>query len=291
MTIAEVVAKVNGEGHNATAHMIRDWTERGLLDYPQRRSAGRGRGSKPALYSAQQVDLLLLLLRKREEDGRMWSLARIPVAIWIYWGSSFVSLANARRSFLLWLGDARDSKKRSEEAAQRVLGVIDNPLAEDASRTRLLNVIAEISYTGRADLRLLRESIDDVFDPGNPVIKRAIGHPEAPITAEAMFNSVATRLRAVTGFRNGRVTDEVFAAARALHLESRADYVRQLEELQSMAPANIQYLFGSRTLDVDVPDSCSDLMMAIGLVLGNDQLYDRFRLQAQVAVAREKAQD
>jgi hypothetical protein len=49
-TIDDLVADAAGRGHAITVRMIRHWTAAGLLDSPQRRPAGKGHGSRPALY-------------------------------------------------------------------------------------------------------------------------------------------------------------------------------------------------------------------------------------------------
>ena len=49
-TIGDLVADATAAGYQASARLIRDWTEHGLLDYPQRRPAGKGHGSAAALY-------------------------------------------------------------------------------------------------------------------------------------------------------------------------------------------------------------------------------------------------
>ena len=53
-TIDDMVADAAAAGYQATARLIRDWTEHGLLDYPHKRPAGKGHGSAPALYPASQ---------------------------------------------------------------------------------------------------------------------------------------------------------------------------------------------------------------------------------------------
>src|SRR5487761_1316704 len=79
-TIGDLVADATAAGYQANARLIRDWIEHGLLDYPQRRPAGKGHGSAPALYPASQRNLLLTLLHHRPGNS-ISSLARIPVGI------------------------------------------------------------------------------------------------------------------------------------------------------------------------------------------------------------------
>ena len=103
-TIEDMVADATAAGYQATERLIRDWTQHGLLDYPQKRPAGKGHGSAPALYPASQRNLLLTLLYHRPGKN-ISSLARIPVCIWMYWGEEYVPLRQAHRALLRSLGD------------------------------------------------------------------------------------------------------------------------------------------------------------------------------------------
>jgi len=102
-TIDQLVADAAGNGCHVGVRMIRDWTELGLLDYPQRLGAGKGHGSRQAMYSANQRNLFLTLLHHRP-NNKIRSLARIPVGIWTYWGDDYVPTSQARRAMNTWLG-------------------------------------------------------------------------------------------------------------------------------------------------------------------------------------------
>ncbi|MEV5717285.1 hypothetical protein AB0L41_25630 [Amycolatopsis mediterranei] len=99
-TIDDLVADAAAAGHQVSARLVRDWTELGLLDYPLRRPAGKGHGSKAALYTANQRGLFLTLLSKRREAGSIRSLARIPVFTWMYFSDEHVPLRQTRRAFM-----------------------------------------------------------------------------------------------------------------------------------------------------------------------------------------------
>jgi hypothetical protein len=77
-TINDLTTDAARHGHQVIARLVRDWSERGLLDYPTRRPAGKGHGSKQALYTANQRMLFLSLLDKRAGNS-IRSLARMPV--------------------------------------------------------------------------------------------------------------------------------------------------------------------------------------------------------------------
>lgn len=44
-TINDLVSDAAAAGHEITTRLIRDWTEHGLLDKPQKRPAGKGHGA------------------------------------------------------------------------------------------------------------------------------------------------------------------------------------------------------------------------------------------------------
>ena len=221
-TIDDMVADAAAAGYPANVRLIRDWTQQGLLDSPRRRPAGKGHGSAAALYSASQRDLLLALLYHRPGKS-ISSLARIPVAIWMYWGDEYVPVHQAHRALRCHLGDpqsraysreaTRASKDRAHATARAVLRQLDNPRATPAARRELLDVLTETAWTGRPDFGMLERAITAVFDAGSTQIRRATGHPAAPVTTEAMVTSVRARLAAVSALTAGQVTGEMLAQA------------------------------------------------------------------------------
>src|SRR5206468_606477 len=125
-TIGEMIADAEAQGHKVTARLVRDWTEAGLLDYPRRRPAGKGHGSRHALYPESQRKLFLTLLHHRAAGNGIPSLARIPVGIWVYWGDGFVPVRQVRRAMLTWIGDPRSSLRKARETAKEVARQLDN---------------------------------------------------------------------------------------------------------------------------------------------------------------------
>jgi hypothetical protein len=263
-TITDLVADAARDGHQVTVRLIRDWTEVGLLDYPQRRSAGKGHGSRPALYTANQRMLLLTLLTKRSSNG-IRSLARIPVALWMYWGDDYASLHQARRALMTWLGDPRASKQKAKEAAQALMGQLDNPNATRQARRQLLDTLTDIGYTGRVDLERLERAIQAVFEPDSVGVRRAIGHPAAPLTTEAVVGGLRARLEATNQLRDGIVTDEAFLQARQAHLVTFAEYARQQPVFAAGVPRHVANLYKEPTAELMINSCCSNLLTIIGI--------------------------
>ena len=264
-TIDDMVADAAASGYTVTARLIRDWTEHGLLDYPQRRPAGKGHGSTPALYSSSQRNLLLTLLQKRP-DNNISSLAKIPVGIWMYWGDDYVPLRQARRALMTWIGDPRASKKRAREAARTILGQIDSPEASPRARRELLDVLERANYTGHADFEQVERAIRAVFEPDyRKHIRKAVGHPSAPFMTESMMGVMKARLTAVTALTAGKVSDEAFIQARDAHLFAYAEYAARQPFLAAASPPGAHQLYASVTAEHTLSNCCSHLLAAIGL--------------------------
>jgi hypothetical protein len=273
-TINDLVSDAAAAGHKITTRLIRDWTEHGLLDKPQKRPAGKGHGSVPALYPANQRNLLLTLLHHRPGNN-ISSLARIPVAIWVYWGEEWVPLRQARRALMRYLGDPasrtyaqdarRATKDRARAVAQAILGQLDNPAATPQARRELLATVTDAAYTGEPDLERLDRAYRDVFEPGAGTIRRATGHPSAPFTTDAMTGLTEARLAAVSALTAGKVTDEALISARDAHVFAYAEYAAKQHLLAATAPAGTGHLYEPVTADDTLSNCCGHLLTAIGL--------------------------
>jgi hypothetical protein len=263
-TIDDMVADAVASGYKVTARLIRDWTEQGLLAYPQKRPAGKGHGSAPALYPAGQRNLLLTLLHHRPGNN-ISSLARIPVGIWMYWGDDYVPLRQARRALMTWIGDPRASKQRAGDAARAILGQIDSPEATPGARRELRNVLTQAAYTGRPDFERMEQAIRAVFEPDYHKIRKAMGHPSAPLMTDSMIRVMEARLTAVTALTAGNVTDEALIQARDAHLFAYADYVAKQPFLAVASPPSTPQLYAPITAEDTLNNSCGYLLSAIGL--------------------------
>jgi hypothetical protein len=263
-TVDDLVADAAEAGYQITVRLVRDWTQIGLLDQPRKRPAGRGHGSSQALYSENQRKLLLTLLSKRPGNG-ISSLARIPVGIWMYWGDEYVPLRQARRAMLTWIGDPRVSLRRASETARTILGQLDNPAATPAARRHLRKVLTDIGYTGQLDADQLERAVFDVFEPDSRQIRRAVGHPAAPLMVDSVIGVTKARLAAVQRLQDGRVTDEAFYQARHAHLMAYAEYaVNQPTFARSARPQHPD-MYEPVTAEKALNDCCTHLLTAIGL--------------------------
>lgn len=265
-TIDELVADAAQRGHVVGVRLIRDWTERGLLDYPQHRPAGKGHGSRPALYPASQRNLLLTLLHHRPTNT-VRSLARIPVGIWTYWGDEFVPASQALRAMNTWLGNPRVSLAQARQTAQAILRQLDHPDATAAARRELLETVSKIANTSRVDFPGLERAVRNVFEPGHNRIRRAVGHPAAPMMAQSIVDVTRARLTAVSRLKAGKVTEDEFRQARHLHLITYAEYAAEQPQLAATAPAGHRDMYEPVTAEQALINCCGHLLTTIGMAV------------------------
>jgi hypothetical protein len=278
-TVDDLVADAAAAGHAITVRLIRDWTQAGLLDQPRKRPAGRGRGSEQALYPANQRQLLLTLLSKRPGQG-ISSLARIPVGIWMYWGDEYVPIRQARRAMQTWVGNPRVSMRRARETAKTILGQLDSPAATPAARRELRKVLTDIAYTGQLDADQLERAVFDVFEPGTHRIRRAIGHPQAPLMVDSVIEVTKARLAAATDLAAGRVTDDAFYQARHIHLMAYAEYAVNQPAFAGSTPPQIPDMYEPVTAEKAINDCCVHLLTTIGLEIMYPQRATQLRAAA-----------
>jgi len=265
-TIDDLVADAAANGFTVTSRRIRDWTEHGLLDHPQRRPAGKGHGSAPALYPASQRNLLLTLLHHRP-GNHIDGLARVPVGIWMYWGDDWVPLRQARRALMTWLGESRiNNKQRARDAARAILGQIDSPAATPKARRELLDVLTWVNYTGDPDFNRVEEAIRAVFEPDyRQQLRKAVGHPSAPFMTDSMIGVTKARLTAVKALKDGNVTDEALIQARDAHVFAYAEYVAKQPFLAFASPPGPGQLYAPITAEDTLNNCCGHLLSAIGM--------------------------
>lgn len=260
MTITELVASARASGYQITERTIRDWTARGLIDHPQRRALGRGKGSAQALYDYNQQQLLLALLHHRSSND-VPNLARIPLALWAYFGDDYVNTHHARRALATWLGDARSSLKTAKLSATRVLEQLDHPAATPDARRELRDLLTDIAYTGRQEQTRLITAVRAVYEPDSDKIARAIGHPAAPITTEAVVGLIEARLTAARLIKTNQYTDADLVQARDDLRVSVAEYAAQHSELAQAHPT----LYEQPTFEVLANQVGGNLLTVLGL--------------------------
>jgi hypothetical protein len=234
-----------------------DWIEHGLLDRSSvRPGAGKGRGSHEGRWPGTQVELLALLVAKREEVGDhrgvIGILANIPVFFWLEWGEDYAPLRQVRRAVGTWSEQYqrhRGEWGRTSTETARVARMVKGPGARRSDITAFAQALAELSVSKR--LQVARDVLDlgdMVIDPGND--GREFGAPGASIDAEALLtmfmvlqwgteNAASDRLKDLKGSTRFHFTDDDYHVARVRWAKSTADYQHMQPFFKESSAADI----------------------------------------------------
>lgn len=247
------------QGFKATERLFTDWQEAGLIDRPEKKGLGRGRGIS-ALWPESQMKLWLLLLQKRGDITQVPVLCNIPVGLWLYFGDRYVPIRQVRKCMKTWsfrYGSSRGHKQAKQIARQLLAGL---PLSGSKSaRADLVSAMAHVLLLGipsDQQRRDLRERLIGSL--------RIAGWEES--AAAATVELVLIRLLGASAFLAGNVPDHVLAWARAWHLFGLRNY------LASYAAGELPNVPG---VDMSAPNfdrliinACRDLLTAVGMALG-----------------------
>lgn len=261
-TKREMIVAAVADGHSATERLLTDWQSAGLLDRPTKRGLGRGKGIT-ALWPESQLRLWLLLLNKRRETSQIPNLCNVPVALWLFFGDSYATLDQVKRSMRTWAQRYGPSRghKQAKQIARRL--VTDLPLRRsnrNAQATLIEHVAIAVLHglrtdSERRDLRrrlLMAIGVQD----GDEL------PPAAPVL---LVELVLIRLLAVRQLTYGTVPDHIFLWARAWHLYKLQEYLaaHQAGTLPSVKGVS----FDRPNFETLIPNACRDLLTAIGMAL------------------------
>jgi hypothetical protein len=166
-TIDDLVDDSHALSLPATPRMIRDWSERGLLGYPSQegRGKGRGQGSRKATYGANQRLLFRNLLQLRASGYSVRELALVPIYLWLYWGDSYVDLAQLRRALRTWAPSPIMRRWQAEASADRIVRQFADPAATAEDRAALRDVIIQSCLSPTPNVESVWDALNWVFDP------------------------------------------------------------------------------------------------------------------------------
>jgi hypothetical protein len=250
---------------SATKRLIVDWVSLGLLDQPERRGLGRGKGSV-AFWNETQASLFvdLLSLRQRPIDPvrHVAGLTNLPVSGWL-WAYPGVPLRQVRRALATWCGQHRTRTSASAGATRRVAREIakqlDNPHATQHDRQALRQTLEETMRMRTFDAEKVRDAVTRVFDPHG--VERALGPRAAPVTVE---NSVRLLEGHATGFLNlESFSDQEYEDARMIYRQTRREYVADWPALASGRSSPLT--FDEPTFENILNGSCRDLILLLGM--------------------------
>lgn len=220
-TDAELVAEAERRGFDLLERKLDDWTGKGLLASPKRR--GTGRGSKPAVRSDDQAELLWTLLRNSETaSNRIHVLANWPVFIWLHWPSTDIPTAQVRKALHTWADNARKSSlRRSSSSAREIADAIGARRLSKGAVANLAEAISHLASGTLADFDQHRTELADALR-GCMTTSPTLALPPA----ETYLGYVEARYAAIRTFAGDNhqrlVPDTALHEARSLYLGTRS---------------------------------------------------------------------
>lgn len=257
-----LIGRAKAQGFDPSPHLIDDWVQRGLLNSPQRKGLGRGKGVA-SLWAEDQAQLFLLLLQKREElDSRsLRPLYNVPVALWLLCGDRYASVSQVHRALTSWLeSSGRIALRRAKAVVRGHLPQIEHPDAHRDDREYAFDVLYK-ALRGDVDLKTLRDAVDWLFDPRGE--GRVVGPPAAPLTSETVVRLVEARMLAWRELE--AISSDQLEIARITYNESLRDYQRDRRTLAE--DPELGHWFERLTGEGVVNSACLDFLTVLGLGL------------------------
>ncbi len=242
-TLPELLEDAAAVGWRTNERMLRDWTGKGLLAAPERRSLGRGHGQAPGLYSSKQRAMFRWLAEHRAQGARNERLAAAVIYTWLYHEDDWVSSDQALPALRTVVGNPKKSDRLARRAAESLVSSIDLRADPAVLRKALSDELRSQLQRGRIDSARLRRRLAAVFDlPGIVVVRGPVG---AQLSADILVDLLATRAAGVA--RLPATTVAEMAAARHEHRVTWAQYSAARPALYQEAAADIKQLFAERS--------------------------------------------
>jgi hypothetical protein len=274
-TKADLVADAAALGVAITDHLINDWVEVGLLDTPTRSGAGRGKGSKPALFPANQRRLFTELIKKRTQTKKISQLARIPMYLWACEGDDYVPTRQAQKAFRTWAQDTlRVSQKNALTAARAWVKQVAADHAPDKEVDELTTLMAQVAYDGRLDdPAKLEELLDIVIDPSGS--GERLGSPGLYVEALQYVKGMVGSQIARDHVLDGTLPENMLLTARERQRQDLAQYRARQDLLfvlsSSYRPAKFKIPLDDQGIFEQV---CPSLLLIIGALYYPDEGTD-----------------
>ncbi len=260
-TAEQLVGIARAQALPASARLIRDWVDLGLLDRPRKRGLGRGRGTT-AVWDENQKDLLLVLLgHRRDEGASVPALCNVPVSLWLLWGDAYAPVRQVRRALTTWGRSARASSlARAELVARDALGRLGEDSASRAHKMRFRELIADIQAGSPIDEDLLRRFARAAIDPPSGAAR---GPDGAPLSGDIYVDGVMALDRGLDSLPD--VSTAVLEEARRRYRWSREVYAQDQPRLAR--DPDLGHLFPAPTFQDLAANACRDLLLIVGLLL------------------------
>jgi hypothetical protein len=203
-------------GYEVTPRLITDWVSLGLLDRPDGRGLGRGRG-KHYTWAPQQGKLFVAVLQKHKTVKRP-ILANIPVGVWLLFSDEYVPLRQVRRAVKTWVeAYGTVSFARAKAGAQQTLLQLDHPDSSDEDREQLRRLLTQSGRTGAVNITELRNAASRVLDPHG---SGAVRGPLGLLTTDAYVQIIETRIEGLRSLDTA--SDDEYYGARNMYLSTNA---------------------------------------------------------------------
>jgi len=249
-------------GYDVTPRLITDWVSLGLLDRPDGRGLGRGRG-KHYTWAPQQGNLFLAVLQKHKTVKRP-ILANIPVGIWLLSSDESVPLRQVRRAVKTWVNAyGTVSFARAKTEAQQTLLQLHHPDSSEADREQLRRLLTQAGRTGAVDINKLRNATSRVLDPhGSGVVRGPLGL----LTTDAYVQIITTRIEGLRSLDTA--PDDEYDGARNMYCSTNpiSDQLRApIEPISTPLTARKLPPAGSG-LQAAFNNACLDLITLLGTI-------------------------
>ena len=274
-TKTDLVADAAALGVTVSERMITDWVEVGLLNAPTRTGAGRGKGSKPAQFPANQRQLFTTLIRKRAETNKTSQLARIPMYLWVCWGDDYVPTRQARKAFRTW---AKDTLRVGVENAQaNARAIVEQVAADNAPQqevTELTNLLTQVAHQGRLDdPAQLEYLLDIVIDPNGT--DQRLGPPGLQVDARQYVRSLVRSQVALNHVLDGTLEEDMLLTAREHQRQDLAQYLTAQPRLLAQTTPEVSAKFKIKMENKDIVEQiCPNLLLIIGALYYPDEGTD-----------------
>ena len=213
-----------------------DWIASGLLAGPHKHGLGRGRGSK-ALWSAEQANLFLRLLRARQGARRVKTLCNLPVWLWLTEGDDYVPLSQARRALATWAtGSTWTAQRHARRAVRMTLDQLGREELPPTTRRQLEILLVDALVTSKLDEVRLAQ----------------LGERQGSAKVEGLVRMMRARYMALRNLP--RVDDGLYLRARDLY--------------RSFRPA---MHLGDPKLEETANRACLDLCTILGVLLSEGE--------------------
>jgi len=240
----------------ANTRRVTEYAALGLLDRPERRGRGRGKGVVSS-WPTGQLELFCVLLSQRRRRAPLGGLGNAVVWLWLVWGDDYVPLRQVRRVLPTWLAAARSTTwTQAREGARETVRKIAHPHAE--GKRELQRLLSEAGYRRQVDEEELLHAFRSVFDP------RDSGRPRGPLGAQLTPELYAGMVRArLAGEEHlAEFDDATFERARSIYRSSRASYAQDFARLA--ADPELGALFERPDADEVANSACPDLVLILG---------------------------